>query len=182
MTINRDVMLYSLTPHTHVRGKRWSYEAIYPDGRKETLLSVPNYDFEWQHEYVFREPLTIPEGHEDPRHRVVRQLEGEQVESRSDQGRLVGRSDVGRDDVHRAHVQRRHGGAADGGPAVKQGRRQKAEGQTKGSIRAEGEAQRHSIAECLCFALCLFLFVTPIPTFLGDSTPSAVGVGHERAV
>jgi hypothetical protein len=62
MTINRDVMLYSLTPHTHVRGKRWSYEAIYPDGRKETLLSVPNYDFEWQHEYVFREPLTIPKG------------------------------------------------------------------------------------------------------------------------
>ena len=24
MTINRDLMLYSLTPHTHVRGKRWS--------------------------------------------------------------------------------------------------------------------------------------------------------------
>ena len=62
MTINRDVMLYSMTPHTHVRGKRWSYEAIYPDGRKETILSVPNYDFEWQHEYVFREPLRLPKG------------------------------------------------------------------------------------------------------------------------
>jgi hypothetical protein len=62
MTLNRDVMLYSMTPHTHVRGKRWSYEAIYPDGRKETILSVPNYDFEWQHEYVFSEPLRLPKG------------------------------------------------------------------------------------------------------------------------
>ena len=36
MTINRDVTLWSMLPHTHVRGKRWSYEATYPDGRKET--------------------------------------------------------------------------------------------------------------------------------------------------
>jgi hypothetical protein len=62
MTINRDVMLYSLVPHTHVRGKRWLYEAIYPDGRKEIILSVPNYDFNWQHEYVFSQPLRLPAG------------------------------------------------------------------------------------------------------------------------
>jgi len=62
MTINREVMLYSLVPHTHVRGKRWYYEATYPDGRKEVLLSVPKYDFNWQHEYVFSQPLKIPAG------------------------------------------------------------------------------------------------------------------------
>jgi hypothetical protein len=62
MTINRDVTLYSMIPHTHVRGKRWFYEAIYPDGRTETILSVPNYDFEWQHEYIFKEPLKLPAG------------------------------------------------------------------------------------------------------------------------
>jgi mono/diheme cytochrome c family protein len=62
MTINRDVMLYSMTPHTHVRGKKWYYEVIYPDGRKEPLLSVPNYDFEWQHEYQFAQPLKLPAG------------------------------------------------------------------------------------------------------------------------
>jgi mono/diheme cytochrome c family protein len=62
MTINRDVMLYSLVPHTHVRGKRWYYEAAYPDGRKEVLLSVPKYDFNWQHEYVFAQPLKMPAG------------------------------------------------------------------------------------------------------------------------
>jgi hypothetical protein len=62
MTFNRDTILYSLVPHTHVRGKAWHFEAIYPDGRKEVILSVPNYDFNWQHEYVFAEPLQLPAG------------------------------------------------------------------------------------------------------------------------
>lgn len=62
MTINRDILLWGMTPHTHVRGKRWLYEVVFPDGRKETILSVPNYDFEWQHEYRFREPLRLPQG------------------------------------------------------------------------------------------------------------------------
>src|SRR6266540_4292531 len=62
MTINRDILLFSLVPHTHVRGKRWLYEVIFPDGRKETILSVPNYDFDWQHEYIFRQPLPLPAG------------------------------------------------------------------------------------------------------------------------
>jgi hypothetical protein len=62
MTINRDINLFSLVPHTHVRGKRWKYDLLYPDGRRETILSVPNYDFDWQHEYIFREPVKIPAG------------------------------------------------------------------------------------------------------------------------
>jgi hypothetical protein len=62
MTINREITLYSMVPHTHVRGKKWLYEAIYPDGRTETILSVPNYDFDWQHEYIFKEPLKLPAG------------------------------------------------------------------------------------------------------------------------
>ena len=62
MTFNRDTMLYSLVPHTHVRGKGWHYEATYPDGRKEVILSVPKYDFNWQHEYVFSQPLQLPAG------------------------------------------------------------------------------------------------------------------------
>jgi hypothetical protein len=51
-----------MTPHTYVRGTRWFYEVIYPDGRKEPILSVPKYDFEWQHVYRFKEPLTMPAG------------------------------------------------------------------------------------------------------------------------
>ena len=62
MTFNRDTILYSLVPHTHVRGSGWHYEATYPDGRKEVILSVPKYDFNWQHEYVFAQPLQLPAG------------------------------------------------------------------------------------------------------------------------
>jgi hypothetical protein len=62
MTFNRDVTLWSMLPHTHVRGKRWSYEATYPDGRKEALLSVPQYDFEWQTDYIFKRPVKLPKG------------------------------------------------------------------------------------------------------------------------
>ena len=62
MTFYRDTLLYSLVPHTHVRGSGWHYEATYPDGRKEVILSVPKYDFNWQHEYVFAQPLHLPAG------------------------------------------------------------------------------------------------------------------------
>lgn len=62
MEFLEDVTLYSLTPHTHLRGKRWHYEMTYPDGRTEVLLSVPNYDFAWQTEYVFATPLRVPKG------------------------------------------------------------------------------------------------------------------------
>lgn len=62
MTLNRDLLLFSMTPHTHVRGIRWYYEAVYADGRREPLLSVPGYDFEWQHEYQFATPIELPAG------------------------------------------------------------------------------------------------------------------------
>ena len=62
MTFNRDTVIYSLIPHTHVRGTGWHYEATYPDGRKEVILSVPKYDFNWQHEYVFTQPWKVPAG------------------------------------------------------------------------------------------------------------------------
>ena len=62
MTIQRDITVWSMLPHTHVRGKRWEYQAIYPDGRTETILAVPKYDFNWQTEYIFKQPLKLPKG------------------------------------------------------------------------------------------------------------------------
>ena len=38
------------------------YDVIYPDGRTETILSVPSYDFEWQTDYMFKRPLELPKG------------------------------------------------------------------------------------------------------------------------
>jgi hypothetical protein len=51
-----------MTPHMHVRGKDMTYTARYPDGRTETLLSVPKYDFEWQITYQLAEPKVMPKG------------------------------------------------------------------------------------------------------------------------
>jgi peroxiredoxin len=58
---DEDVILLSLSPHMHLRGKAFSYEAIYPDGSKEILLSVPKYDFNWQLRYLLSEPKLLPQ-------------------------------------------------------------------------------------------------------------------------
>lgn len=38
------------------------YKATYPDGKTETLLNVPNYDFGWQTNYALKQPKFIPKG------------------------------------------------------------------------------------------------------------------------
>lgn len=57
-----DILASSLLPHMHVRGKSFRYELTLPDGRKETLLDIPRYDFNWQLRYAFREPKLLPKG------------------------------------------------------------------------------------------------------------------------
>jgi len=46
----------------HLRGKDFEYQAIYPDGTRTTLLSIPSYDFNWQNTYRLKEPLNLPKG------------------------------------------------------------------------------------------------------------------------
>jgi hypothetical protein len=62
LRVLQDVTLRGLFPHTHVRGRRWSYTLELPDGTKRPLLSVPKYDFNWQTYYMFREPIAVPKG------------------------------------------------------------------------------------------------------------------------
>jgi hypothetical protein len=57
-----DATAYVLWPHMHNRGKEMTYVLTYPDGREQVLLSVPNYDFNWQLFYEPREPLKVPAG------------------------------------------------------------------------------------------------------------------------
>lgn len=57
-----DVQLLNLMPHMHVRGKSFRYELQTVDGRKETVLDVPHYDFNWQTSYQLAEPLSISAG------------------------------------------------------------------------------------------------------------------------
>lgn len=61
-TFEEDVEILSFLPHMHLRGKAAQYEITYPDGRHETLLHVPRYDFNWQHTYRFAKPVLAPAG------------------------------------------------------------------------------------------------------------------------
>jgi hypothetical protein len=61
-TVPRDAIVLSFMPHMHLRGKDFIYRATYPDGRQETLLSVPRFDFSWQSTYRLTEPLHLPKG------------------------------------------------------------------------------------------------------------------------
>ncbi|HJQ70574.1 MAG TPA: DUF3471 domain-containing protein [Blastocatellia bacterium] len=61
-TFKRDVEVVSFMPHMHVRGKDMRYEAVYADGRRETLLNVPRYNFYWQMLYKLKKPLAVPRG------------------------------------------------------------------------------------------------------------------------
>jgi hypothetical protein len=58
----QDMILHSLYPHMHVRGKSFRIDAIYPDKRREILLEVPRYRFDWQNRYVLTKPMRMPEG------------------------------------------------------------------------------------------------------------------------
>lgn len=61
-TFEHDVVVYNLLPHAHFRGKASKFVATYPDGREEVLLSVPNYDFNWQTTYELKTPKLLPAG------------------------------------------------------------------------------------------------------------------------
>jgi hypothetical protein len=61
-TFDRPFTLLSMLPHTHVRGVAAEYVAYFPDGTVETLLEVPNYDYNWQITYEYPEPRHFPAG------------------------------------------------------------------------------------------------------------------------
>jgi hypothetical protein len=58
----QDIQIVSLFPHMHLRGKDMKMTAAYPDGRQETLLNVPEYNFDWQLFYYPKTPLHLPKG------------------------------------------------------------------------------------------------------------------------
>jgi hypothetical protein len=62
ITFPKDALLYSAFPHAHYRGSSSQLWLQTPDGAKTLLLVLPNYDFNWQRDYNFAEPIKIPAG------------------------------------------------------------------------------------------------------------------------
>jgi len=60
--VTEDITLYAMSPHMHLRGKSLRWVIVYPDGREQTILDVPKFDFNWQIQYELETPLKIPAG------------------------------------------------------------------------------------------------------------------------
>ncbi|MFN9720916.1 MAG: redoxin family protein [Planctomycetota bacterium] len=52
--LDRDANLLGMFTHMHVRGRDMSFFADHRDGRSESLLQIPNYNFEWQLGYELK--------------------------------------------------------------------------------------------------------------------------------
>ncbi len=62
ITIDSDVKLIGMLPHMHLRGKAFSYRAVFPSGETRDLLNVPKYSFSWQLSYFPQSPIELPKG------------------------------------------------------------------------------------------------------------------------
>jgi hypothetical protein len=56
--------LENFQPHMHMRGKAMSLEAIYPDGKREVLSVVSNFQWNWHVNYVYADHVAplLPKG------------------------------------------------------------------------------------------------------------------------
>lgn len=60
--VREDSYVYRVLPHMHNLGKEMVVGVERPDGVKETLLHVKDFDFNWQIEYSLEEPVFVPGG------------------------------------------------------------------------------------------------------------------------
>jgi len=57
-----DVQLLAIYPHAHYLGKTMQLEASFPNGTSESLLRISDWDFNWQDEYHYADPVALPRG------------------------------------------------------------------------------------------------------------------------
>ncbi|NDD39953.1 MAG: hypothetical protein EB082_16350 [Verrucomicrobia bacterium] len=62
MPVPAAVTLHAVLPHMHLLGRDIKVFATLPDGQELPLVHVPDWDFNWQSSYVFREPVRLPRG------------------------------------------------------------------------------------------------------------------------
>jgi len=57
-----DARIHAVRPHMHLRGKDNTATLIRPDGSRQVLLHVPEWNDFWQYYYVLDEPASVPRG------------------------------------------------------------------------------------------------------------------------
>jgi len=61
-TMPEDMTLVGMHAHMHMRGKDAQYRIVFPDGKRDTLVNIPNYNWRWQLWYNLAEPIKMPKG------------------------------------------------------------------------------------------------------------------------
>ncbi len=56
------VQVLQVTPHMHLLGREMTVTATLPDRTQKRIVYVPDWDFNWQNTYSFKEPLNLPAG------------------------------------------------------------------------------------------------------------------------
>ena len=57
-----DVRAFRVGGHAHYLAKDMKLTATFPDGTKKTLLWIPDWDFSWQEQYLFKDFVDLPKG------------------------------------------------------------------------------------------------------------------------
>jgi tetratricopeptide (TPR) repeat protein/mono/diheme cytochrome c family protein len=57
-----DVDVLAVYPHAHYLGKLLEAYATLPDGSRKWLIRIPDWNFNWQSVFYYKEPLTLPKG------------------------------------------------------------------------------------------------------------------------
>ena len=61
-TLPIDVDLMAIYPHAHYLGKDLTAYATMPDGKKTTLIHIPQWNLNWQAVYRYAKPVRLPQG------------------------------------------------------------------------------------------------------------------------
>ena len=62
LTVPADATLLEVMPHMHLLGRTMTVTATRPDGTAQPLVNVPDWDFNWQSTYVYKDPVKLPKG------------------------------------------------------------------------------------------------------------------------
>jgi hypothetical protein len=57
-----DCTLYTVMPHMHLLGKSVKMTMTTPDGKTETLIDVAEWDYNWQEQFLLKEPIKVKSG------------------------------------------------------------------------------------------------------------------------
>jgi tetratricopeptide (TPR) repeat protein len=57
-----DTTLLGVMPHAHYLATEFKVWAVRPDGSKQWLMRIADWDFNWQREYTYAEPIALPKG------------------------------------------------------------------------------------------------------------------------